>query len=118
MDGDAVCVVNPEIVKMEGEVHEREGCMSVYAPQDVTAAVKRPALTRIRAINRDGEPVEIERDGYLAKLFQHEQVGVCESDGHPLVGAGSSLLFVAIWGSVFRPGSPVVSPAERLRWPS
>ncbi|MCP4474138.1 MAG: peptide deformylase [Gammaproteobacteria bacterium] len=68
---DAVCVVNPEIIAMEGEVHEPEGCMSVYC-EHITAAIKRPARTRIRALSPDGKTIELERDGYLAKLFEHE----------------------------------------------
>lgn len=67
----ARCVVNPEIIHMEGEVLEEEGCMSVY-PDYIQAKVPRPAMTRIRALDPEGNPVEYTRTGYLAKLFQHE----------------------------------------------
>jgi peptide deformylase len=65
------CVVNPEIISTTGEVFEEEGCMSVYC-EEVSAKLKRPQRTKIKCINRDGQAMELERDGYLAKLFVHE----------------------------------------------
>jgi peptide deformylase len=65
------CVVNPEIVHIEGEVFEEEGCMSVY-PDYIQAKVTRPAITHMRAMDRHGKPVEYIRSGYLAKNFMHE----------------------------------------------
>jgi peptide deformylase len=67
----ATAVVNPEIVSIEGEVFEEEGCMSV-CPDFVHAKVKRPARTHMRALDRYGQSVEYVRTGYLAKNFQHE----------------------------------------------
>lgn len=64
-------VVNPEIVATEGEVFEEEGCMSVQ-PNFIQAKVKRPARTHMRAMDRNGQPVEYIRSGYLAKNFMHE----------------------------------------------
>ncbi len=64
-------IINPEIVEMVGEVDEEEGCMSVY-PQYVHANVKRPEKTTIKGFDRKGKPVEMTRDGYVAKLFVHE----------------------------------------------
>lgn len=64
-------VVNPEIVKTEGEVFEPEGCMSV-CPNNLHVPVKRPALTTMKAIDEHGNPIELTRGGYLAKLFVHE----------------------------------------------
>lgn len=68
---DAVYIINPEIVEMTGQVDEEEGCMSVY-PQYIHAHVHRPAETTIKGFDREGKPVEMTRDGYLAKLFVHE----------------------------------------------
>lgn len=65
------CIINPEIVETSGEVFEEEGCMSVFCDQ-VSAKVKRPQWTKIRGIDREGQPIVFERDGYLAKLFVHE----------------------------------------------
>lgn len=64
-------VINPEILETTGEVFEEEGCMSVY-PNHIHASVKRPAQTKIKFIDRQGNPCELTRGGYLAKLFIHE----------------------------------------------
>lgn len=64
-------LINPEIVTMDGEVIEDEGCMSVY-PEYIHAPVKRPAETTIRGYDREGKVCELTRGGYLAKLFVHE----------------------------------------------
>lgn len=67
----ARAIINPEIIKTEGEVFEEEGCMSVY-PDHIHAAVTRPAFTTMKAMNEKGESIELTRGGYLAKLFIHE----------------------------------------------
>jgi peptide deformylase len=66
-----VCLVNPEILSMEGEVQEQEGCMSVY-PNDIQCTVKRPVKVKARAFDRYGQTIELEVEGYEAKLIQHE----------------------------------------------
>jgi peptide deformylase len=62
-------IVNPVIVKTEGEVTEEEGCMSVYsAPVKIT----RPKRTTIDALDQQGNSLCLTREGYLAKLYVHE----------------------------------------------
>lgn len=46
-----------------------EGCLSVPAIYD---KVLRAARVRVRALGRDGEPVEFDAEGLLAKCVQHE----------------------------------------------
>ncbi len=61
--------VNPEILSREGSHQMEEGCLSipgVYEP------VTRPAKIRVRALDRNGEPLEMEADGLLATCIQHE----------------------------------------------
>ncbi len=62
--------VNPEIIEEYGDdwVFE-EGCLSI---PDYTTIVKRAAKVTVRGLDRKGEPVELERDGLLARAFQHE----------------------------------------------
>src|SRR3990167_3853897 len=67
----AALMINPEIIKTEGEVQEQEGCMSVY-PSEILATVTRPACTHMRGFDRHGNTIEFIREGYLAKLFIHE----------------------------------------------
>ena len=61
--------VNPEIVYAEGETVYEEGCLSVPG---ITADVERAARVRVKALDRDGKPFEIEAEGLLAIALQHE----------------------------------------------
>jgi peptide deformylase len=62
--------INPEIVKLEGEVVEDfEGCLSV---PDIYGKVPRRAKVRIKALNLNGKPFRVTAEGFLARIFQHE----------------------------------------------
>ena len=62
-------LVNPEIVDAEGEVTVVEGCLSVPGR---SGRVVRPEKVKVRALNREGEPVEVEGEGILAVCLCHE----------------------------------------------
>lgn len=62
-------MVNPEIVRAEGEQTGPEGCLSIPGRQGV---VKRPNEVTVRAMDGRGEPFEITADGFLARAFCHE----------------------------------------------
>ncbi len=62
-------LVNPEIVETEGEVTVVEGCLSVPGR---SGRVVRPEKVKVRAQNREGEPVEISGEGLLAVCLCHE----------------------------------------------
>ena len=62
-------LINPEIILAEGEQHEPEGCLSVPGEYGV---VKRPALVRVRAFDRNGKEFEVEGTGLTARRFGHE----------------------------------------------
>jgi peptide deformylase len=62
--------INPEIMKVEGEVTEDfEGCLSVT---DIYGKVPRYDKVRIRAMDHTGAVVRIKAEGFLARVFQHE----------------------------------------------
>ena len=61
--------INPEILSKEGEETMDEGCLSVPG---VYETVKRAERVTVRALNRDGEPFELDTDGLLAVCIQHE----------------------------------------------
>lgn len=61
--------INPEIVERDGRQELEEGCLSVPG---IFAPVRRAAHIRVRALNRDGAPFEIEASGLLAVCIQHE----------------------------------------------
>jgi peptide deformylase len=62
-------VINPEIVLAEGLIESEEGCLSV---PEYIAHIKRAERIVVRGLDRDGNPVEIEATGLLARAFQHE----------------------------------------------
>lgn len=65
-----VTLINPEIVKYEGEVVEDfEGCLSV---KGIYGKVPRHNKVRVKAISLDGEEIRIKAEGFLARVLQHE----------------------------------------------
>ena len=64
-----VYMINPEIMHSEGVEEMQEGCLSVPGYYDL---VQRAERVRVRYLNLEGEPVEIEADGLLAVCIQHE----------------------------------------------
>lgn len=69
VDAEPYCLLNPELVATEGLVEREEGCLSLPGIYDI---VPRPEMVRIRALNEQGQPVEIEATGLLARAFLHE----------------------------------------------
>jgi len=62
--------INPEIVKLEGDVEEDfEGCLSVT---DIYGKVPRHTKIRVRALDQDGQQIRVKAEGFLARVFQHE----------------------------------------------
>ena len=63
-------LINPEIVWSSDETKiAEEGCLSL---PDHFAEVERPSAVRVRYLDQDGEPREIDADGLLAACVQHE----------------------------------------------
>lgn len=62
--------INPEIVwsSEEHSVYE-EGCLSI---PEYYEEVERPAKVRVKYLDVDGKPQELEADGLLATCLQHE----------------------------------------------
>ena len=63
-------LINPRIVDHEGEIlSENEGCLSV---PEFRADVKRYSSILVESVDREGRPIELEADGMLAIVLQHE----------------------------------------------
>jgi peptide deformylase len=63
-------LINPRIVDQEGEIlSENEGCLSV---PEFRADVKRYSSILVEGVDREGRPVELEAEGMLAIVLQHE----------------------------------------------
>jgi peptide deformylase len=69
LDGELYELINPEIVCAEGSVSDAEGCLSVPG---LIGDVIRASKVLVKALNRQGQEVEISAEGLLARAFQHE----------------------------------------------
>ena len=72
-------LVNPVIIRQEGEQDGLEGCLSVPG---MYGKVKRPNYVIVRAQDRDGNPFEVSGEGIVARCFCHETEHL---DGHLFV---------------------------------
>lgn len=61
--------VNPRILEEQGRETEVEGCLSI---PDVTDRVERPQSIRVGAQDLDGNPFELDAEGWLARAICHE----------------------------------------------
>ncbi len=68
-DDGLFVLINPKIIAYSGEQEGEEGCLSVPGRWGVT---KRPMHVTVRALDRDGNTVDITGSGLLAKAFCHE----------------------------------------------
>lgn len=68
--GDGVIeLINPEIIKAEGEQQEVEGCLSCPNEWGVT---KRPRSVTVKAQDRNGKEFTVSGEDLLARAFCHE----------------------------------------------
>lgn len=61
--------INPEIIDTSGTLVWEEGCLSFPG---VTEEIRRAEHVRVRALDRDGKPFELDAEGLLAVAIQHE----------------------------------------------
>ena len=68
-EGIRTAIINPKIVEKEGEVESTEGCLSFPGIQ-----ITIPRYKKIKVIAKDikGNDIEIETDGFLSIVLQHE----------------------------------------------
>jgi peptide deformylase len=66
---DDLIFVNPEIRDMHGSREAEEGCLSL---PEIYVRVRRAARCRIVAQDLNGEPLEMEGDDLLGRVWQHE----------------------------------------------
>lgn len=62
-------LINPEILEKDGVEEMDEGCLSVPG---IYEKVRRADRVKVRALDRDGQPFELEADELLAVCIQHE----------------------------------------------
>ncbi len=64
-----LALINPEILHREDSEKMEEGCLSVPGIYEM---VERAARIRVRALDPDGRPMEMEAEGLQAVCIQHE----------------------------------------------
>ena len=64
-----LCLINPEIVQHSGVEEMEEGCLSVPG---IFETVSRAEQIRVKALDRNGDALELDADGLLAVCIQHE----------------------------------------------
>ena len=65
-----VALINPEITAAGKAVElDWEGCLSI---PDIRGQVPRPRDIVVRALDRDGNPIEFRASGFPARVIQHE----------------------------------------------
>ena len=62
-------LINPEILEESGAVTDNEGCLSVPGRH---APVTRPERVKVKALDREMQPFELEAEGLLARCICHE----------------------------------------------
>jgi peptide deformylase len=66
---EPLVLVNPEIVEAAERIEMDEGCLSV---PDTSEKVPRYNRLKLRALDRQGKPFEIQTEGLMAQAVQHE----------------------------------------------
>ena len=66
---NTLALINPEVLSQEGECIMEEGCLSIPG---IFEDVSRPEKIRIRFQDFDGTIREIDADGLLSRIIQHE----------------------------------------------
>ena len=64
-----IVLINPEIIDRKGEQTGYEGCLSVPGKSGI---VTRPEYVKVRALDENMEPFELEGEGLLARAICHE----------------------------------------------
>ncbi len=68
-EGEEFAFLNPTISRQKGSEEAEEGCLSLPG---VNAMVKRSKHLHLSAYDLQGREVEIDCEGYLARIIQHE----------------------------------------------
>jgi peptide deformylase len=68
-NGEQVILINPEMVKAEGEQFGEEGCLSIPG---YVGMIRRAMKVSVKGLNRKGKEIRVRGEGLLARALQHE----------------------------------------------
>lgn len=69
VEGRKFAFINPEIVEREGSARGEEGCLSI---PEIFGDVTRASRVVVRALDENGNAIEVEGTELLARCMQHE----------------------------------------------
>lgn len=69
VEGQKFAFVNPEIIEREGSALGEEGCLSI---PEIFGDVTRATRVVVRALDENGDEMEVEGTDLLARCMQHE----------------------------------------------
>jgi peptide deformylase len=68
-EDNKIVLINPEIIAEEGKAIMEEGCLSIPGE---TGDVIRSQNIKVKSLDRKGNEIEFEAEGYEARAIQHE----------------------------------------------
>ena len=66
---ELITLINPEIVKREGERIVQEGCLSIPG---YFGEIKRAEAVKVKALDRSGKQFRLKAEGFLAQALEQE----------------------------------------------
>ncbi|MFP5357550.1 MAG: peptide deformylase [Gammaproteobacteria bacterium] len=97
---EPLVIINPEILEPREPQMMEEGCLSVPGAAE---KVDRYNRLRLRALDRQGQPFELEAEGLLAQAVQHE---IDHLDGKLYIDKLSSLKRERLLKKLHKAGKP------------
>ena len=64
-----IVLINPEITQTRNKIKSEEGCLSIPGYREI---ITRHEWVKVKALNKDFQPFEIEGEGLLSRCLQHE----------------------------------------------
>jgi len=68
-EGEELVFINPVLSKPKGSEEKEEGCLSL---PELYGLVVRPATIHVNTYTLDGDEIEVDLDGLMARVVQHE----------------------------------------------
>jgi len=68
-EDNKIVLINPEIIAEEGKAIMEEGCLSI--PGETGDVIRSQKIT-VRSLDRNGNEIKFEAEGYEARAIQHE----------------------------------------------
>ena len=106
--GSPLVLINPEIIAKRGKQTYEEGCLSLPTYYET---VERYDWIRVKALDKNGEPMEFEVDGLMSVCIQHENDHL---DGKLFVDRLSTIKSQRIISKIRKFGYPKPGEPEEL----